>query len=106
MNIKNITYKHHHQYFVLDFNQSKITYNHLTVPVTNEILTNYLRTFLNIIASWHEEYLDTSVIDGNTWQITINFLDNPPKIYSGHGCYPANFESLNRLISQIISEVF
>lgn len=106
MNIKNITYNHNRQYFIIDLHNNQITYNNLTVPVTKESINTYFITFLNLMTNWQEEYLDTRLIDGSNWQITINFLDNHCKTYSGHGSYPANFEAIERLISQIISEVF
>lgn len=106
MNIKSITYKNNHQSFILSLDQNKITYNNHTVPIDKELLLKYVTAFVHIIMIWQEDYIDTSVIDGANWQITINFLDNQHKIYSGHGTYPTNFEALERLISQIISEVF
>lgn len=106
MNVKNIIYNNNRRYFVVDFNQNQVTYDNITVPVSKEIITNYLMSFFNIMVTWKEGYLNNSVIDGSDWKITVNFLDNSNKIYTGHGSYPDNFEAIERLISQIISEVF
>ena len=65
----------------------------------------YLRNLFCIIDSWNKEYINTKMIDGSSWSLSIIYSNGNKKEYSGKSSYPNNFEAFERLNQKLINEV-
>lgn len=104
-NVKSIEYKNDNILLIIDTLNDKIYYNNLKKTVNNELIFNYLKKFFRIIDDWKKEYIDYNYIDGNNWNLTINYINNEKKEYYGKLCFPKNFETFENLNQEMIKEV-
>ena len=79
--------------------------NDFSKTINNEIIFKYLTSLFSIINNWENEYVDTKIIDGETWKLSITYLDGYKKEYLGKSKLPFNFEALERLNKKLINEV-
>ena len=50
------------------------------------------------IGKWKQEYVDTDVLDGTQWDLTIEYADGSTREYYGSNDYPNNFRKLLNLM--------
>lgn len=106
IDIKSITFENNGNSLIICVsNKSKITYDDISIIVSNDIIIKYLDSLFSIIDSWKDEYINTNIIDGNSWHLTIIYANNNKKEYYGKSQYPNNFEALKRLNQDLIDEV-
>lgn len=106
IDIKKIVYRNNDSYLIINIgNESTIQYNDIIRPINNSLVIEYVSSLYNLISDWKNKYVDHTVIDGNSWDLSIIFNDGNKKEYSGKAASPANFEAFERLNLKIISEV-
>ena len=66
------------------------------------VIFKYLELLFNIIDNWQEKYIDTKIIDGDYWKLSITYIDDSKKEFYGKSNYPTNFEAFERLNQNLI----
>lgn len=84
----------------------QINYNGITTSVSKESVYNYLTNLFTIIDEWEKEYVNSSIIGGNIWNLSINYSNGDKKVYNGKASCPSNFEELEKLNQKVIEEVY
>ena len=102
MDIKTIICKINNSKLIIDIENCSVFYNDINKKINEDILFNYLERFFSIIPDWEEEYIDNSIIDGNMWELIINYTDCSQKKYHGKAKYPINFDSLEEINYKLI----
>jgi len=103
--IKSIIYESNGQTLIIDVEIGQIKYNDILGVINEEKTLEYLKNLFGIIDSWNKEYINTKMIDGSTWKLTINYSSGNKKEYSGKSSYPNNFEAFERLNYKLLDEV-
>lgn len=106
--IRNIIYENNNNSFIIKIgndSENIILYNGILKVIDNEIAFNYLVTLFSIIDNWDIKYINTQTIDGDSWNLSINYVDGRKREHYGHAHYPSNFEALERLTRKLIDEV-
>ena len=105
--VKHITYEKNNKRLSISINneESTIKTNDILKSINNELVLKYLDSLYRIIDNWQKEYIDTSVIDGDSWNLSITYVNGNKKEYYGKASYPTNFEALERLNKELIDEV-
>ena len=85
-------------------NENKFFYNGISKVINNEVVFEYLKNLFNIIDGWKNEYIEISVIDGDSWKLAISYKNGNIVEYKGRSNYPSNFEAFERLNEKLISE--
>lgn len=102
LGVKNITYTRNNSSFCIDIGEENtIFYENIKREIKEDEIFNYLNNLFRIIDTWQEEYINTSLIDGDNWELLINYTDGRIKKYSGHAAFPSNFEAFERLNQDI-----
>ena len=83
----------------------QIKYKDISSVISEERFFKYLEKFFGIIDNWDKEYINTNVIDGNNWKLSIIYSNGNKKEYRGKSSYPNNFEAFERLNQELIDEV-
>lgn len=106
IDIKSITFeKNGKSLNIYISNKSEIMYKDFLKTIDNSVVFRYLESLFSIIGSWQMEYIDTKIIDGDNWKLSITYRDGSKKEYYGKADYPTNFEALERLNQKLINEV-
>lgn len=106
LGIKNITYKYNSNLLIIKINdQSTLTYNNIESSLPNNVILKYIESLYKITNNWQHNYINHTMIDGISWNLSITFEDNTTIEYSGKGDFPNNFESFERLNQSLIKEV-
>lgn len=104
--IKNIVYKINNQALIINIGEkNQIEYKDILGTVSQEKIFEYLENFFGIIDNWDKEYINTSMIDGINWDLSIIYYDGNKKEYRGRAKYPNNFEAFERLNQKLINKV-
>ncbi len=101
--IKQVIYKRNNMSFII--NDSTLEYDGELFPIDNKLLINYLSSLFSITEDWEEEYIDTTFIDGDSWNLVIIYNNGNSKEYKGTSSFPNNFNSLENLNYKLLSEV-
>ena len=106
MGVKSIIYEKNNKKLIISINnESKIQYNDILKSINNILIFKYLDSLYRIIDDWQKEYINTKIIDGDTWKLVITYINGNKKEYYGKSSYPANFEAFERLNQKLIEEV-
>lgn len=106
LGIKSIIYQKNNEYFIINVgNECNILYKGISKKIDNKLIFNYLESLFAIINGWQKQYINTRMIDGQDWKLSINLIDSNKKEYYGHSEFPINFEAFERLNQKIIDEV-
>lgn len=84
--------------------ENKIFYNGISKVINDEVVFEYLKKLFNIIDGWKNEYIEISLIDGDSWKLSISYKNGNTVEYKGRSNYPSNFEAFERLNEKLISE--
>ncbi len=105
--VKCIIYEKNNRSLVIDINneKSKIQNNDISKSIDNKFVFKYLDSLYRIIDGWQKEYIDTRIIDGDSWNLSITYINGSKREYYGKSSYPTNFEALERLNQKLIDEV-
>lgn len=104
--IKSIIYERNAVDLIININnQSNVIYLDNSRLIDNKLIMNYLEKFLSIIELWQEKYIDTKIIDGDIWKLSIIYDKGGKKEFWGKAKFPKNFEALERLNQKLIDEV-
>lgn len=104
--IKSIIFKENSRSLIININnKSEIQYNNILKEINNEIVFKYLKSLFSIIDDWQKEYINTKIIDGDNWRLSIVYVDDSKKEYYGKSNFPINFEAFKRLNQKLIDEV-
>lgn len=104
--VKSIIYEKNNQRLIISINnESKIQYNDILKAIDNILVFKYLDSLYRIINDWEKEYINTRIIDGDHWKLSITYINGNKKEYYGKANYPTNFEALERLNQTLIDEV-
>ena len=104
--IKSIIYEIDGQTLSINIREkSQIKYKDISIIISEEKTFEYLRNLFCIIDSWNKEYINTKMIDGSSWSLSIIYSNGNKKEYSGKSSYPNNFEAFERLNQKLIDEV-
>lgn len=107
MDIKYILFKNNKETLQIDLGEEKqIKYNNLTNVIDDKQAMKFLTDLFLIIKYWDNEYINTCLMDNNTWSLSIFFTNGTKREYYGKASYPDNYEAFERLINEIIKEVF
>ena len=104
--IANVIYIRGNETISINVNDSAIFYRDTTIEIDRERIFNYLETLFRITNRWQKEYYALDTIDGDSWELLINYNNGKIKKYTGHANYPNNFEALERLNQELVNEVF
>jgi|GEM_PF-5742110 len=50
-------------------------------PIDQKTAGRYIDFVFRLIDSWKEEYIDTTILDGNSWELTIKYKDGGTKTH-------------------------
>lgn len=104
--VKSVIFERNNQSLIINIgNESKVSYKDITKIADDEEILKYLESLFRIIEHWKEEYIDTKMIDGDDWRLSIIYLDGNKKEYYGKADFPTNFEALERLNQKLVDEV-
>lgn len=104
--IKSIIYEIDDQtLFINRGERNQIIYKDISSIISEEKILEYLRNLFCIIDGWSKEYINTKIIDGSNWKLSIIYSNGNKKQYRGKSNYPNNFEALVRLNQKLIDEV-
>ncbi len=105
MEVKEIVFTKNNDKLIIDFLNKKIFYQDIIYNIKEDLLKKYLKKFMNITFNWQEEYINNTLLDGQSWEVIILYNDNSFKKYKGHNLTPDNFEVLKRLNDNLLQEV-
>ena len=104
--IKNIIYENGGQTLRINIGERiQIEYKDISSVISEEKFFEYLEKLFGIIDNWNKEYINTTVIDGNNWKLSIIYSNSNKKVYRGKSSCPNNFETFERLNQGLIGEV-
>jgi len=105
--VKCIIYEKNNKSLIISINneESKIQNNDILKSIDNKFVFKYLDSLYRIIDDWQKEYIDTRIIDGDSWKLSITYINGSKREYYGKSSYPTNFEALERLNQKLIDEV-
>ena len=105
--VKCIIYEKNNISLIISINndESKIQNNDIIKSVDNKMVFKYLDNLYRIIDDWQKEYINTRIIDGDSWKLSIAYANGSKREYYGKSSYPTNFEALERLNQELIDEV-
>lgn len=104
--IRSIIYEKNSQFLIVNIaNKSEIFYKGISIVVDNNLIFEYLKSLFCIIDDWKNEYVNTRIIDGDNWKLSIVYTSGNKKEYNGKSNYPNNFEAFERLNQKLIQEV-
>ena len=103
---KCIIYEKNNKSLIISINdESKIQYNNISKLIDNKLVFKYLDSLYRIIDDWQKEYINTKIIDGDDWKLSIIYANGSKREYYGKSSYPMNFEAIERLNQKLIDEV-
>ena len=106
IDVQSVIFERNNQSLIIHIgNESKVSYKDISKIVDKEEIFKYLESLFRIIDHWEEEYIDTKIIDGDDWRLSIVYLDGKKKEYYGKAEFPTNFEALERLSQKLVYEV-
>ena len=102
-----VVFENNNKSLVISINKedSIIQNSDFSKPVDNELVFKYLEKLYRITNDWQKEYINTRIIDGNSWKLSITFDSGNKREYYGRASYPTNFEAFERLNQELIDEV-
>lgn len=104
--IKSIVYEIDDQYLIIGIgDKNLIKYKDISSIINKEKIIEYLKNLFCIIDSWKNEYINTKIIDGRSWNLSIIYSNGMTREYIGKSSYPNNFEAFERLNQKLIDEV-
>ena len=104
--IKSIIYEINEQTLSINIGEkSQVKYKDILSIISEEKVFKYLRNLFGIIDNWDKEYINTSMIDGSSWKLSIIYSNGNKEEYNGRSSYPNNFEAFERLNQKLINEV-
>lgn len=104
--VKSIIYEKNNKRLIISINnESKLQYNDILKAIDNILVFKYLDSLYRIINDWEKEYINTRIIDGDNWKLSITYINGNKKEYYGKSSYPINFEAFERLNQTLIDEV-
>ena len=106
MGINKVIYKRNNTEFIINVSdESSLEYDGIVFPMDKMLTINYLSSLFSITEDWEEEYIDTTFIDGDSWNLVIIYNNGNSKEYKGTSSFPNNFNSLENLNYKLLSEV-
>ena len=104
--VKQIIYEKNNNSLIISVNieESTIENNDILRTIDNELILKYLDSLYRIIDDWQKEYINTTIIDGDNWKLSIVYTNGNKKEYFGKSSYPKNFEAFERLNQNLIYE--
>ena len=106
MNINSIVYEKDNYKFIINVNECKIQYANTLKVVDQKMVFDYLNSLYGLICEWKDEYINSHMIDGEYWNLSIIFNDGSKKEYRGKASYPYNFDAFESLNQKLIDEVY
>lgn len=104
--VKSIVYEIDGQILSINIGEkSQIKYGNILSVISKEKLFKYLEELLCIIVNWDDEYINTNVIDGSNWKLSIIYFNDNKKEYRGKSSFPNNFEAFESLNQKLIKDV-
>lgn len=105
--VKYIIYEKNNKSLIVSINseETKIENNDISKSIDNKLVFKYLDSLYRIIDDWQKEYINTKIIDGDNWKLSIIYANGSKREYYGKSSYPTNFEALERLNQKLIDEV-
>ena len=105
--VKYIIYEKNNNTLIISINSEKcsIQNNAFLKSIDNKIIFKYLDSLFRIIENWQKEYIDTAIIDGDSWKLSITYVNGRKREYYGKSSYPTNFEAFERINRELIDEV-
>lgn len=104
--IKSIVYEQNGNKLIINIsNESIILYENDKKIIKNEKLFPYLELLISIIKDWQTQYIDSKVINSDTWSLSIIDVENKKKEFCGKSKHPVNFEAFERWLQKLRNEV-
>ena len=54
------------------------------------------------IIDWEKQYVDENVLDGEQWELKIEYGSNEPLFIYGSNAYPPHFDKLKKVIREVV----
>ena len=101
--VKFVIYEKNNRNFIISINdeESKVENNYFSKTIDNKLVFKYLDSLYRIIDGWQKEYIDTRIIGGDSWKLSITYINGSRREYYGKSSYP----TLERLNQKLIDEV-
>ncbi len=104
--VSRIIYEKNSEKLIINIkNECKIQYKDVLKSIDNKLVFKYLESLYCIIDDWQKEYVNPSIIDGDSWKLSIIYINGKKKEYYGKSGYPTNFEAFESLNRKLIDEV-
>ncbi len=105
--IKCMIYKNNNNSLIISINNYEciIQNNDILISIDNKLVYKYFDSLYRIIDDWQKEYIDTKIIDGDSWKLSITYVNGRKREYYGKSSYPTNFEAFERINRELIDEV-
>ena len=75
------------------------------IMIDNDLAIHYLDNLFRIIDGWKSKYENKNMIDGTEWKLQITYKNGEIKQYVGKNDFPANFEYLDRIKNEMITQL-
>ena len=75
------------------------------IMIENDLAIQYLDNLFRIIDGWKSKYENKNMIDGTEWKLQITYKNGEIKQYVGKNDFPANFEYLDRIKNEMITQI-
>lgn len=106
MGVKSIIFEINDHFLIVNFgDECEILYNNILIKIDKDKAFLYLESLLRIIDGWEKEYIDTKIIDGDNWKLSIIYVNGKKIEYYGRASFPYNFEEVERLNVRLMGEV-
>lgn len=106
MGVKSIIFERNGYFLIVNFgDECEIIYKNSLRKIDRNLAFEYLDAVLGIIDNWKNEYIDTKIIDGDSWKLFIIYVNGKKREYYGRASFPANFEEIERLNVRLMEEV-
>lgn len=106
MGVKSIIFERNGHFLIVNFgDRCEVLCSSSSMIIDNNIAFKYLEHVLGIIDGWKKEYIDTRIIDGDSWKLSIIYVNGKKREYYGRASFPANFEEIERLNVRLMEDV-
>lgn len=107
LGIERIVFKKNNTSLIIEVGDvNRVLYDNFSINVDKDKVFYYLRGLFNVVTDWEEKYIDTRIIDGDTWELAIIYSNGNKRKYCGRAKFPINFETLERLNHDLVRDVY
>ncbi len=107
IDVKEVLFERNGKNLILSLeNEAEVFFQDVSRKIEPTVAFNYLSDLMLIIDNWQNKYIDYSIIDGEHWKLVIIYLDGSKKEFVGKGCFPNNFEAVEKINQKLTGESY